>query len=65
MATLEAAARAAGRSLLVLDTRQGDASELLYAKLGYFKAGTIPAYARSANGALDACVFYYRQLESL
>ena len=65
MAALEAAARAVGRSLLVLDTRQGDASELLYAKIGYLKAGTIPGYACSANGALDACVFYYHWLESL
>ena len=65
MAALEAAARAADRSLLVLDTRQGDASELLYAKIGYIKAGAIPGYARSANGGLDASVFYYRRLESL
>ena len=65
MAALEAAARAAGRSLLVLDTRQGDASELLYAKIGYIKAGTIPDYARSADGGLAASVFYYRRLESL
>jgi ribosomal protein S18 acetylase RimI-like enzyme len=64
MAALEAAAREAGRSLLVLDTRQGDTSELLYAKIGYLKAGTIPGYARSASGELDACVFYYRWLES-
>jgi ribosomal protein S18 acetylase RimI-like enzyme len=48
------------RTLLVLDTRWGDPSELLYQKLGYARAGVIPHYARSATGALDATAFYYR-----
>ena len=62
MAAVEAAARAAGRSLLVLDTRQGDPSEQLYQTLGFVQAGVIPQYARSANGKLHATVFYYRLL---
>lgn len=57
---LEQQALAAGRSLLVLDTRQGDPSELLYQGHGYVLAGAIPAYARSANGDLHATVFYYK-----
>jgi ribosomal protein S18 acetylase RimI-like enzyme len=52
-----------GRSLLVLDTREGDASELLYRKLGYTVAGVIPGYALSASGALDGSVFYYKRLD--
>ena len=48
-----------GRTLLVLDTREGDPSELLYRKLGYTRAGVIPGYARSADGALDGTAFYY------
>jgi len=65
MRELEDLARQQHRSLLVLDTRQGDPSEVLYRKLGYTKAGTIPGYARSASGALDATAFYYRQLDPL
>ena len=48
-----------GRTLLVLDTREGDPSEFLYRKLGYTRAGVIPGYARSADGALDGTAFYY------
>lgn len=64
MRKIEELARERGRTLLVLDTRQGDAAESLYQKLGYTIAGVIPGYARSANGALDASVFYYKQLGS-
>ena len=56
-------ARADHRSLLVLDTRAGDPSSNLYRSLGYLEAGRIPDYARSANGKLDATVFYYKCLD--
>jgi acetyltransferase len=62
MTAIEDKARKAGRTTLVLDTRAGDPSEKLYAKLGYIKAGEIPQYAKSANGALDPSAFYYRLL---
>jgi ribosomal protein S18 acetylase RimI-like enzyme len=62
MRELEEHARQHRRSLLVLDTRSGDPSELLYQKLGYVRAGLIPGYARSADGTLDATAFYYREL---
>jgi ribosomal protein S18 acetylase RimI-like enzyme len=62
MLAVEEAARSAGRSLLVLDTRRGDASEMLYQSLGYIMAGVIPQYARSANGELDDTVFFYKLL---
>lgn len=62
MAAIEDAARSCGRTLLVLDTRQGDISEPLYQKMGYERAGSIPQYARSATGDLDATVMYYRLL---
>lgn len=64
MRELETVAREHGRTLLVLDTRQGDPSELLYRKVGYKLAGVIPGYARSSSGALDATVFYYRNIPS-
>ena len=63
MRDLEELARQHGRTLLVLDTRQGDPSELLYQKLGYTIAGGIPGYTRSSSGSLDATAFYYRQLD--
>jgi ribosomal protein S18 acetylase RimI-like enzyme len=63
MDALAAQARRCGRTTLVLDTRAGDASERLYAVTGWTRAGTIPEYARSAGGALDASAFYYRLLE--
>jgi acetyltransferase len=59
MRQLHELARQHGRTLLVLDTREGDPSEQLYRKLGYTRAGVIPGYARSADGALDATSFYY------
>lgn len=62
MAGLEEEARLAGRRLLVLDTRAGDAAEQLYVSLGYTRAGVIPRYARSAAGSLDDTVYYYREL---
>ena len=50
------------RTLLVLDTREGDPSNALYLSMRYERAGSIPAYARSSDGKLDATVFYYKQL---
>jgi ribosomal protein S18 acetylase RimI-like enzyme len=62
MQSAEQRARLEGRSLLVLDTREGDPSNHLYTSLGYINAGRIPDYARSANGQLDATMIYYKQL---
>jgi len=60
----EAYAASQARSLLVLDTREGDPSNTLYLSLGYVRAGSIPDYARSADGALAATVFYYKRLDT-
>ncbi len=62
MTAVEDAAREAGRTLLVLDTRKGDPSEKLYLKRGYVHAGIIPRYAQSAGGSLDETVVFYRLL---
>lgn len=62
MERVERAALEARRSLLILDTREGDPSNLLYQSLGYRAAGRIPGYARSSDGRLEATVFYYKQL---
>lgn len=48
------------RSLVTLDTREGDPSNLLYLSLGFIEAGRIPMYAKSEDGTLHATVFYYK-----
>ncbi|MGC4376584.1 GNAT family N-acetyltransferase [Fictibacillus sp. Mic-4] len=58
----EERAKQEGKSLLVLDTREGDPSNRLYKALGFIRAGRIPGYAMSANGELDATVFYYKSI---
>ncbi|RSK51075.1 GNAT family N-acetyltransferase [Hymenobacter rigui] len=62
MLALEAEARQHNRSTLVLDTLQGAGSELLYQGLGYTAAGVIPQFARTAGGALEGTVVYYKLL---
>ena len=62
MQAIEQAARERGRSLLVLDTRQGDDAERLYRRSGYHEVGIIPAYALSATGTLEGTVFFYKDL---
>jgi len=65
MHAAEAEARRRGRRTLFLDTRLGDPSERLYRGLGWQFVGSIPEYARSASGALDANAIYYRLLDPL
>lgn len=63
MSALEDVARNVGRTLLVLDTRQGDNGEQLYAKCGYVRVGEIPAYASLSDGSLHATVVFYKFLD--
>jgi ribosomal protein S18 acetylase RimI-like enzyme len=63
LTALEDEARAAGKTLLHLDTREGDPSNALYAALGYREAGRIPNWARDAAGEFSATVFWYKTLE--
>jgi GNAT superfamily N-acetyltransferase len=62
MRAAEDAARAAGRTLLVLDTVTGGDAERLYARLGWKLAGVVPDYALWPRGGRCATSFYYRQL---
>ncbi|AYA37857.1 GNAT family N-acetyltransferase [Hymenobacter oligotrophus] len=59
---LEGYARQHQRSTLVLDTRRGDAAELLYQQMGYTLAGEIPAYVRNEAGTLQSTMVYYKLL---
>ncbi|HEX2581124.1 MAG TPA: GNAT family N-acetyltransferase [Dongiaceae bacterium] len=63
MTAAEEAVREAGRFLLVLDTREGDAANRLYERLSYLRAGAIPFYARSSQGSLDTTIIYYKRLD--
>lgn len=62
MSALEAEARAAGKTLLVLDTREGDPSNALYRGLGYREAGRIPGWARDVTGTFSTTVFWYKPI---
>jgi GNAT superfamily N-acetyltransferase len=61
LAAAETAARAAGRTLLVLDTASA-AAERLYARGGWQRLGTVPRYALMPDGAPCATVFFYKSL---
>jgi len=62
MQTAEAAALAAGRRLLVLDTLLGSPAELVYQRLGYTSCGVIPHYAEVGDGSLQPTHLFYRFL---
>jgi GNAT superfamily N-acetyltransferase len=62
MRAAEAEARAAGRTLLVLDTASGGDAERLYERLGWVRCGVIPDYALLPHGGLCATTVFYRQL---
>ena len=62
MMVLEEEALSTGKTLLVLDTREGDPSNDLYHALGYREAGRIPGWARDAAGTSSATVFWYKPL---
>jgi len=64
MRTLEQAAVAAGRSLLTLDTRAGEAGEALYRAEGWQECGRIPGYALSADGSAHDTVLFWKRPEA-
>lgn len=59
MEAAEREARAAGKTLLVLDTVTGDDAERLYERLGWTRVGVIPNYALYPDGRpCDTTVFW-------
>lgn len=62
MRAAEAAAREAGRTLLVLDTVTGGAAERLYARLGWQRVGVVPGYALFPDGRLCDTTIFFREL---
>ena len=62
MEAAEAGARAAGKTLLVLDTVTGDAAERLYERLGWTRVGVIPGYALYPDGRPCSTTVFWKEL---
>jgi GNAT superfamily N-acetyltransferase len=58
----EQAARAAGRTLLVLDSVTGGDAERLYSRLDWQRVGVIPGYALWPRGGLCSTTYFYKPL---
>jgi GNAT superfamily N-acetyltransferase len=59
----EAMARAAGRTLLMLDTETGSPGEHLYRSCGWIEAGRIPGLSFTPDGRLAATTLFYKTLQ--
>ena len=64
MRAAEAAARARGRNLLVLDSVTGSDAARLYERLGWVRVGDIPRYALWPRGGFVGTTYYYRDLSA-
>lgn len=62
LASAEAAAREAGKTLLVLDTATGSDAARLYARSGWERCGDIPDYALWPDGGLCSTTYFYKRL---
>jgi GNAT superfamily N-acetyltransferase len=63
MRALEDEARAAGRTVLVLDTVTGSAAEHLYLRAGWQRVGDIPEYALMPDGPRCSTTFFFKKLD--
>ncbi|RAR65899.1 L-amino acid N-acyltransferase YncA [Paraburkholderia unamae] len=63
MQAIDGAARANGKSVLVLDTVTGGAAERLYVRAGWQRVGAVPNYALMPDGAFCGTTFYHKQLD--
>jgi ribosomal protein S18 acetylase RimI-like enzyme len=62
MQEIERRAQSTGFTLLVLDTKRGDAAESLYRKGGWTEVGVIPGYALNPDGTMCDTVVFYKDL---
>jgi GNAT superfamily N-acetyltransferase len=62
MEEVERQARAAGKTLLVLDTVTGGDAERLYTRLEWTRVGVIPNYALFPDGKPCATTMFYKAL---
>ncbi len=59
----EAAAAAAGRTLLMLDTESGSAGDRLYRSCGWTEIGRVPDHSFTADGRLSETTLFYKRLD--
>lgn len=64
MEAVEEAARAEGRTVLVLDTVTGTTADRLYTRAGWQRVGEIPDFALMPDGAYCPTTFFYKHLAS-
>ena len=62
MQAADEAARAEGKTVLVLDTVTGGDAERLYQRAGWQRVGDIPNYALMPDGVFCSTTYYYKQL---
>lgn len=62
MQSIEAEAQRAGFSLLTLDAKRGESAQLLYLRIGWTPAGTIPGYAFDPDGIPHDAVIFYKAM---
>ena len=59
---IDEAARASGKSVLVLDTFTGSDAERLYERAGWQRVGIIPKFALTGKGGYGATTYFYKLL---
>lgn len=62
LVALDEAARAEGRTVLVLDTVTGGDAERLYARSGWVPVGSVPRFALRPDGTPCGTTFFYKHL---
>jgi GNAT superfamily N-acetyltransferase len=62
MEQVEEVSRAAGKTLLVLDTATGDPAERLYTRMGWTSVGVIPKYALYPDGRWCDTRIFWKQV---
>ncbi|RYF07920.1 MAG: GNAT family N-acetyltransferase [Comamonadaceae bacterium] len=62
MAAVDEAARAQGKTVLVLDTATGGDAERLYQRAGWQRVGVVPDYALMPDGAVCSTTFFYKRV---
>ena len=64
MEAIDAAAREAGKSVLVLDTVSGGDAERLYERAGWQRVGEVPQFALMPDGEPCGTTFFYKHLSA-
>lgn len=62
MAAVDEAARAEGKTVLVLDTVTGGDAERLYERAGWQRVGVVPKYALMPDGEFCSTTYFYKHL---